>query len=111
MEKLERPHRDEFLKLLKDARREGRPYEETLAKLRALHPIPPSAKGPYYATYDTRSGYIAVGCLNNNHRRLLCQIVGVHDPRVEGDAYNVDALPPDRAEEFGYELAAMFLTR
>jgi len=41
----------------------------------------------YYRAYRTMDGFIAVACLNNALRRKLRDLLGVDDPKVDGETY------------------------
>jgi crotonobetainyl-CoA:carnitine CoA-transferase CaiB-like acyl-CoA transferase len=67
--------------------------------------------GPYYRMFEARDGYMVVACLNNRLRRAVRDMLGVEDPRVDGDNFNVYALEPDDAMLVVAHMEAVFSTR
>ena len=72
---------------------------------------PPSAVGPYYRTYEARDGYMVIACLNNRLRRSVREVLGIDDPRVDGEEFNVLALGEQRAQEIMHECEAIIATK
>jgi crotonobetainyl-CoA:carnitine CoA-transferase CaiB-like acyl-CoA transferase len=69
------------LAMLKAARERGATIEEIYAERRAM--APELAGNIYYRFYQTKDGYIAIGCLGPGPRARFRQTLGVHDPRYE----------------------------
>jgi crotonobetainyl-CoA:carnitine CoA-transferase CaiB-like acyl-CoA transferase len=109
IEALDRPARDKLLADLEEGRRAGKSYEEIMGDRIAGRP--PSAVGPYYRTYEARDGFMVIACLNNRLRRSVREILGIDDPRVDGEQFDVMALGEQRAAEIMHECEAIISTR
>ena len=73
--------REVRLKMLEAARQRGAGIEEVYAERRALQPE--LAGNIYYRFYQTKDGFVAVGCLGPGPRERLRKALGIHDPRYE----------------------------
>jgi formyl-CoA transferase len=71
------------LELLAAARARGATLEEIYEERRAA--MPEMFGQIYYRVYQTRDGYIAVGCLGPGPRARFRQALGVHDRRYDKD--------------------------
>ncbi len=78
----EEPRRQK-LQQLADARARGAPIEEIYAERRAA--MPELLGNIYYRIYQTRDGYIAIGCLGPGPRARFRRALGVHDRRYDPD--------------------------
>lgn len=97
LERYDREARERMLTAVAAARDHGRTYEEMLAFRTGLGLQRASA--PYYRVYQTADSLIAVACLNNRQRRKLCEVVGIDDPAVQTDVFEVGAgVDPDEHE-------------
>jgi crotonobetainyl-CoA:carnitine CoA-transferase CaiB-like acyl-CoA transferase len=94
---------------LAKAREDGTPYEEVIKDRRPGRTA--NDTGPYYRIFEARDGYMVVACLNNRLRRSVRDMLGVEDPRVDGDNFNVYALDPDAALLVVAHMEAVFSTR
>jgi formyl-CoA transferase len=70
-----------------------------LASHRSSHPGAVRLLNPYYKVYETIDSYVAVGCLNNRLRKLAAEVMGVDDPRLQGNEFDANALGAERAGE------------
>src|SRR5206468_3453056 len=70
-----------------------------------------SAVGPYYRTYEARDGYFVIACLNNRLRRATSLVVGVEDPRVVTDEWDINALDIEAAGLLTTQMEAIISTR
>src|SRR5207249_1450613 len=104
-----REAREELLADLENGRREGKPYDEVLGDRDPGRLA--SEVGPYYRTYQARDGYMVVACLNNRLRRSVRDLLGVEDPRVDGDQFDVHALEPEAAAALMAHTEAIIATR
>ncbi|HXH21180.1 MAG TPA: CoA transferase [Dehalococcoidia bacterium] len=109
IEAQDREAREQLLRDLEEGRKAGKRYEEILGERRPGRP--PSAVGPYYRAYEARDGYMVIACLNNRLRRAVRDVVGVDDPRVDGDEFAVMSLGPERAAEITAEMEAIIATK
>lgn len=75
------PAREAWLAKLRDLRAAGASMDEVIAARRALQPE--LAGNIYYRTYQTRDGYLAVGCLGPGPRARFRKALGIHDPRYD----------------------------
>lgn len=82
------PAREAWVDQLRQLRERGAPIGEVIAARRARQPE--LAGNIYYRTYQTRDGYIAVGCLGPGPRARFRKALGIHDPRYDED---FDATP------------------
>lgn len=105
----ERP-RNEMLADIAKARAEGKRPDEVTAERRSRGDVL-RRSNPYYKIYETADGYIALACLNNRLRRGATKVLGVEDPRVEGDEFNLDQLGPDETLVITELIAAIFSGR
>ncbi len=80
---LDEEPRKQKLQQLADARARGAPIEEIYAERRAA--MPELLGNIYYRIYQTRDGYIAVGCLGPGPRARFRRALGVHDRRYDPD--------------------------
>jgi len=101
--------RERRLSALAAARARGAGIEEIYAERRAL--APELAGNIYYRCYQTRDGYLAVGCLGPGPRERFRQALHIHDPRYEeGFDRSPDALRRVGAELIA-QCEAIFRTR
>ncbi len=110
IERLDREPRERLLAAMERARAEGRRVEE------ALQEVPQRQEtgrrnNPYYKVYETKDSYVALACLNNRLRRAAVRVLGVEDPRVEGDTFDTEALSPEENLVLNELIAAIFSTR
>ena len=104
--------REAFLAALRQARREGRRDEDVVAEHRPFRASSSSSvRNPYYKVYETRDSYVALACLNNRLRRLVCQILEIEDPRVAGNEFDFQALTDDDSLVLSQLMEAVFTTR
>ncbi len=112
IESTDKAPRDALLAALHKARADGRRDEEVLAEHRpARASSSSSVRNPYYKVYETRDSYVALACLNNRLRRLVCQLLEIEDPRVAGNEFNPQALPEDDSLVLSQLMEAVFTTR
>ncbi len=109
IESADRAARDQLVKDLEQGRKEGKSFEEIMGDRHAGRP--PGAAGPYYRTYEARDGYMVIACLNNRLRRLVRDVAGVDDPRVDGQEFAVLSLDADRTAQITAEFEAIMATR
>jgi formyl-CoA transferase len=109
IESADREARDVLLHDLEEGRREGKTYEEILGERRPGRAA--GASGPYYRTYEARDGYMVIACLNNRLRRAVRDVVGVDDPRVDGEEFAVFSLDPERTQQITAELEGVIATK
>lgn len=109
IEALDREARDQLLRDLEEGRRQGKAYDEILGDRRPGRA--PSQVGPYYRTYQARDGYMVIACLNNRLRRIVRDVFGVDDPRVEGEEFNVLGVDLERAQQIMHEIEGVVATR
>ncbi len=107
IENQDRAGREEFLAALAQAKAEGRRAEDVIADRPSRHDVL-RRSNPYYKVYETKDSYIALACLNNRLRRGACDVLGVEDPRVEGDQFNVETLGPDETLVLSELIKAIF---
>jgi len=110
IEKFDREPREKLLADMREARAKGESAHEVTAERRA-RPDALRQANPYYRVYETADGYIALACLNNRLRRAATRVLGVEDPRVEGDAFNVEDLGPDETVVLSELIKAIFSHR
>jgi formyl-CoA transferase len=94
IEKFDEAPRTQMLADIAQAKAGGRRPDEVTAERRARGDVL-RRSNPYYKIYETADGYIALACLNNRLRRGAARVLGVEDPRVEGDEFNLDQLSTD----------------
>lgn len=87
-----------FLEALAELRARGAGYDEVLARYQELTPRPPG--NIYYRTYQTRDGFLAVGCLSAPLRRRLANALGLDDIRFH-PGYDPHS---EEAKTFGEQL-------
>jgi len=109
IESADREARDALLRDLDEGRREGKTYEEILGERRPGRAV--GASGPYYRTYEARDGYMVIACLNNRLRRAVRDVVGVDDPRVEGEEFAVFSLETERTQQITAEIEGVIATK
>ncbi len=97
LERYDREPREHLLAAVQSAREHGRTYEEMLSFRTGLGLQRASA--PYYRVYQTADSLIAVACLNNRQRRKLCDVLGIDDPAVQGDVFELSAALPAEEHE------------
>ena len=73
--------REMRLRMLEAARERGAGIEEVYAERRALQPE--LAGNIYYRFYQTKDGFVAVGCLGPGPRERFRKALDVHDARYE----------------------------
>ena len=110
IERLDREQREQVLTAIAQARAEGRRVEEVLREMPTRHETG-RRNNPYYKVYETKDSYIALACLNNRLRRAAVRVLGVEDPRVEGDEFDTEALSPDENLVLNELIAAIFSTK
>lgn len=110
IENTDRGPREELLAALQQAKAEGRRAEEVIKDHPSRHDALRRAN-PYYKVYETKDSYIALACLNNRLRRLACQVLGIEDPRVQGDEFNVDTLGADETLVLSELIKAIFTNK
>lgn len=91
IERLDKGMRDGFLAELARARAEMRPTEEMIAEYRIKRGLG-SSSAQYYRVYETIDGYIAIACLNNRLRRQAAAALGIDDPRLVADTFDLKLL-------------------
>ena len=104
IEKLDRAAREELLASIAQAREEGRSYDEAVAEYRTRRAAAASGAAPYYRVYEALDGYVAVACLNNRLRRQVAAVLGVDDPRVTGDQFDVQLLSPEETQALAQQM-------
>jgi crotonobetainyl-CoA:carnitine CoA-transferase CaiB-like acyl-CoA transferase len=109
IESADREARVALLRDLEEGRREGKTYEEILGERRPGRAA--GASGPYYRTYEARDGYMVIACLNNRLRRAVRDVVGVDDPRVDGEEFAVLSLDAARAQQITAEIEGVIATK
>ena len=109
IERTDRPARDQLIADLAKGREDGTPYEEIIKDRRPGRTA--NDTGPYYRIFEASDGYMVVACLNNRLRRAVRDMLGVEDPRVDGDDFNVYALDPEAAMLVVAHMEAMFATK
>jgi formyl-CoA transferase len=97
IEQLDHDARETLLASLHNAREAGQPADEVLAAYRAQRAAAAGGGNPYYRMYEALDGYFVVACLNNRLRRQLADILGVTDPRLEGNEFDPRRLNMDEA--------------
>jgi formyl-CoA transferase len=100
------PLRAEYLEDVAAARAEGKAYEE-YARRRPMAGASSQGTNPYYKVYEVKDGYFVVACLNNRLRRGVCEVLGVEDPRVAGNEFNMRALSPEDATVLNEHIASL----
>ena len=110
IEKFDQKPREEMLADIARAKAEGKRPDEVTAERRSRGDVL-RRSNPYYKIYETADGYIALACLNNRLRRGATKVLGVEDPRVEGDEFNLDQLGPDETLVITELIAAIFSGR
>jgi formyl-CoA transferase len=111
IETADKKARDELLAALRQARIEGRRDEDVLAEHRPIRASSQGLRNPYYKVYETRDSYVALACLNNRLRRLVCQLLEIEDPRVTGNEFDPHALPDDDSLVLSQLMEAVFTTK
>ena len=102
--------REEMLRDIREARAQGNRADEATAERRSRGDQLRRGN-PYYKIFETADGYIALACLNNRLRRAAAGVLGVEDPRLAGDQFNVEQLGPDETLVIGELIAAIFSSR
>ncbi|GBD23169.1 Acetyl-CoA:oxalate CoA-transferase [bacterium HR29] len=97
LERYDREPRERMLAAVHAAREHGRTYEEMLTFRTGLGLQ--RATAPYYRVYQTADSLIAVACLNNRQRRKLCEVLGIDDPAVQGEVFELAAALPAEEHE------------
>ena len=110
IEKFDRANREEMLRDIREARAQGNRADEATAERRSRGDQLRRGN-PYYKIFETADGYIALACLNNRLRRAAAGVLGVEDPRLAGDQFNVEQLGPDETLVIGELIAAIFSSR
>lgn len=110
IERLDRPQREQLLGAMERARAEGRRVEEALREVPTRHETG-RRNNPYYKVYESKDSYIALACLNNRLRRAAVRVLGVEDPRVEGDEFDTEALSAEENLVLNELVAAILSTR
>ena len=110
IEQFDRENRERMLADMRQAVAEGKRPDEVTAERRA-RPDALRQANPYYRVYETADGYLALACLNNRLRRAATAVLGVEDPRVEGDAFNVEHLGHDETVVLSELIKATFSHR
>jgi crotonobetainyl-CoA:carnitine CoA-transferase CaiB-like acyl-CoA transferase len=110
IENIDRGPREQLLAAIKQAKAEGRRAEDVIKDHPSRHDALRRAN-PYYKVYETRDSYIALACLNNRLRRAATRVLGVDDPRVEGDEFNVETLGPDETLVLSELIKAIFANK
>lgn len=95
---IDKEQREEFLGNLDEMRRDGKSFEEMQEAYRDFRPRPPG--NIYYRTYKTKTGLITVGCLSDEPKKRMAEILGLHDIRWDDD---YDATSQE-AVDFGAKL-------
>ena len=93
--------RERWLGQLSQARKRGAPIAELYAMRKANHPE--LAGNIYYRCYQTKDGYVAVGCLGPGPRERFRHAMQFRDPRYE-EGFDRS---PEALVRVGKELAAM----
>lgn len=107
IERFDEKPRTQMLADIAQARSEGKRPDEVTAERRSRGDVLRRGN-PYYKIFETQDGYIALACLNNRLRRAAVRVLGVEDPRVEGDEFNMDQLSPEETVLIGELIAAIF---
>jgi len=107
IERFDREPREQMLADIREARAQGKRPDEVTAERRARGDVL-RRSNPYYKIYETADGYIALACLNNRLRRAATVVLGVEDPRVEGDEFNIESLSKDETIVISELIAAIF---
>jgi formyl-CoA transferase len=110
IERLDRPQREQLRAAMERARAEGRRVEEALREVPTRHETG-RRNNPYYKVYETKDSYLALACLNNRLRRAAVRVLGVEDPRVEGDEFDTEALSAEENLVLNELIAAIFSTK
>jgi formyl-CoA transferase len=84
--------------------------EEALREMPTRHETG-RRNNPYYKVYETKDSYLALACLNNRLRRAAVRVLGVEDPRVEGDEFDTEALSAEENLVLNELIAAIFSTK
>jgi crotonobetainyl-CoA:carnitine CoA-transferase CaiB-like acyl-CoA transferase len=105
----DRAARDGLVRDLQEGRKAGKTYEEIMGDRRPGRPA--GAVGPYYRTYEARDGYMVIACLNNRLRRAVRDLMGVSDPRVEGEEFAVMSVDAERAQQITAEIEGVIATK
>lgn len=95
IERLDREMREEFLTELAEARAEMRPTEEMIAAYRIKRGLG-SSSAQYYRVYESLDGYLAIACLNNRLRRQAATVLGIDDPRLVADQFDLKLLDDEQ---------------
>jgi crotonobetainyl-CoA:carnitine CoA-transferase CaiB-like acyl-CoA transferase len=109
VEATDRAARDTLIADLQRGREQGLSYEDVIGDRRPGRT--PSHVGPYYRIYEARDGYMVVACLNNRLRRMVRDMLGTEDPRVDGDEFDVAGLDPEASMLLTAHMEALFSTR
>jgi crotonobetainyl-CoA:carnitine CoA-transferase CaiB-like acyl-CoA transferase len=107
IEKFDRAPREDLLAAIAGARAEGRRTDDVTRERRSRQDGLRQSN-PYYKIYETKDSYVALACLNNRLRRAACAVLGVDDPRVEGNEFVADALTPEQTVVIGELIGAIF---
>ena len=107
IEKLDKAGRDQMLADMRQARANGKSADEATAERRSRYESLRKSN-PYYKVYETSDGYIALACLNNRLRRAAAETLGVEDPRVVGDQFNIEELGADETTVLSELMGAIF---
>ena len=107
IEQFDKEPREQMLADIRKARAEGKRADEATAERRAK-PDALRRSNPYYRIYETQDGYIALACLNNRLRRAAAGVLGIEDPRVEGDYFKVEQLGDDETVVLSELIMAIF---
>lgn len=110
IEKFDEKPRNEMLADIARAKAEGKRPDEVTAERRSRGDVL-RRSNPYYKIYETQDGYIALACLNNRLRRGATRVLGVEDPRVEGDEFNLDQLSADETLVITELISAIFSSK
>jgi formyl-CoA transferase len=111
IEHLDREPREELLASLRRGREEGRSFEEVLAEHRSRRAILTGGSGPYYKVYETMDSYVVIACLNNRLRRAAAEALGVDDPRIRTEHFDLRGLSLEEQERLNERIADIFRTR
>ncbi len=110
IERFDQRPREQMLADIEQARAEGKRPDEVTAERRSRGDVLRRGN-PYYKIFETQDGYLALACLNNRLRRAATRVLGVEDPRVEGDEFNMDQLSPDETLVISELIAAIFSSK
>jgi formyl-CoA transferase len=107
IEKFDKAPREQMLADIAEAKAAGKRPDEVTAERRSRGDVL-RRSNPYYKIYETADGYIALACLNNRLRRGAARVLGVEDPRIEGEAFNLDQLGHDETLVITELITAIF---